>query len=94
LRDLIAEGDARSFYQVPSSKAKDKPGLSYVRGRRITVDFKEREVQTVTVVDSVAGLFLEAAPVDSVQKPKARPAPRRNAGRTAQPPAAARRRRQ
>lgn len=94
LRDLIAEGDARSFYQVPSSKAKDKPGLSYVRGRRITVDFKEREVQTVTVVDSVAGLFMEAAPVDSVEKPRAKAPARRNANRGAQPPAATRRRRQ
>ncbi len=70
LRDLVAEGDARSFYQLPSNKGeRERPGLSYVRGRRITVDFKEREVQTVTVVDSVAGVFLEATPPDTVEAP-------------------------
>lgn len=92
LRDLIAEGDAKSFYQLPSNKGdKDKPGLSYVRGRRITVDFKEREVQTVTVVDSVAGLFLEASPPDTVAA-GTKPAKKRPTRRNAAPATPTRRR--
>ncbi|MBK8249291.1 MAG: hypothetical protein IPK85_18095 [Gemmatimonadetes bacterium] len=73
LRDLVAKGQASSFYQMPSNRGeKDKPGLSYVRGRVIALDFKAREVQTVTVTDSVAGLFLEATPPDTLPPDKAR----------------------
>ncbi|MCC6319540.1 MAG: hypothetical protein IT361_17850 [Gemmatimonadaceae bacterium] len=65
--DLVADGNASSFYQIPANDGdREKPGINYVRGRRITVDFKAQDVSTVTVVDSVAGVFLEAAPVDTL----------------------------
>ena len=71
--DLIADGGARSYYHVPSNKGdKNRPGINYVVGRKITVDFKDRVVNTVTVDDSVSGLFLEAAPIDTLPpNPKA-----------------------
>lgn len=94
LRDLVARGAARSFYQMPSNRGeKDKPGLSYVRGRIISVDFKSREVQTVTVTDSVAGVFLEATPPDTLPPTKAKPTRRpTRAPAPARPGAAPRRR--
>lgn len=87
IRDLLASGTASSFYQVANSKGEGKPGMNYVRGRQIVVDFKEQEVQTVTVVDSASGIFLEALP-DSVAN--AAKAPARRPG-TRRPPTAARR---
>ncbi|MBL8960118.1 MAG: hypothetical protein JNJ98_09710, partial [Gemmatimonadetes bacterium] len=94
LRDLVARGQASSFYQMPSNRGeKDKPGLSYVRGRVIALDFKAREVQTVTVTDSVAGLFLEATPPDTLPPDKARAVKRPpRAAAPARPGAAPRRR--
>ncbi|MEP7381938.1 MAG: LptA/OstA family protein [Gemmatimonadota bacterium] len=65
IRDLLASGSASSFYQVANNKGEDRPGMNYVRGREIVVDFSSQVVQTVTVVDSAAGIFLEAVP-DSV----------------------------
>jgi lipopolysaccharide export system protein LptA len=86
IRDLLASGSAQSYYQVPNSKGVEKPGINYVRGRQIVVDFRQQEVQTVTVIDSAAGIFLEAVP-DSVAAKATDPSrrPRR------QPPAATRR---
>lgn len=87
IRDLLASGSASSFYQVANNKGERKPGMNYVRGRQIVVDFKEQEVQTVTVVDSASGIFLEALP-DSVA---AKPATPRKGATTRRPPAATRR---
>jgi len=82
IRDLLASGNASSFYQVPNSKAADKPGINYVRGRQIIVDFKERDVQTVTVVDSASGIFLEAVADTAAAKPGT---PTRRPGRNTPP---------
>lgn len=92
IRDLLASGHASSFYQVPNSKAVDKPGINYVRGRQIVVDFKNQDVQTVTVVDSASGVFLEAAADTAAAKPGT-PArrPSRNAPAVRRPPNAVRR---
>ncbi|MBC7898381.1 MAG: hypothetical protein H7066_23370 [Cytophagaceae bacterium] len=88
--DLIADRNASSFYQIPSNSGdKTRPGVNYVRGSRITVDFKEQAVNTVTVTDSVSGVFLEAAPLDTLPPdPKApkKPAPRRVVPATQAPP--------
>lgn len=81
--DLVADKNASSFYQIPSENGDPtRPGVNYVRGGRITVDFKEQDVNTVTVTDSVSGLFLEAAPLDTLppdpkapKKPPARRTP-------------------
>jgi lipopolysaccharide export system protein LptA len=86
LRDLKASGNASSFYQMPSQRGdKQRPGLSYVRGREITIDFNDREVQTVAVTDSVAGVFLEASPPVDSSKVDAKPSNRRRT--PARPPA-------
>ncbi|MGQ0648817.1 MAG: LptA/OstA family protein [Gemmatimonadaceae bacterium] len=83
--DLVADGSASSFYHVPSTKGdKAKPGVNYVKGGRITIDFKEREVSTVTVDDSVFGVFLEAVQADSL--PPGTPRPRPPARRPQQTP--------
>ena len=84
IRELVSSGTASSYYQVPSNSGSDKPGINYVRGRQIVVDFKSQEVQTVTVIDSASGIFLEAKP-DSVEEKK--PAAPRRAPRPAQQPA-------
>ena len=84
IRELVSSGSASSYYQVPNNSGSDKPGINYVRGRQIVVDFKSQEVQTVTVIDSASGIFLEAKP-DSVQNTK--PAAPRRAPRPGQQPA-------
>jgi hypothetical protein len=70
MRALVASGSASSYYQLPNNQGpKTKPGLNYVRGRQIVVDFKERDVQTVTVFEKASGVYLEAQP-DSVANAK------------------------
>lgn len=88
IRDLLASGTASSFYQVANNKGAGKPGMNYVRGRQIIVDFKEQEVHTVTVVDSASGIFLEALPDSVVAKPAT---PRKGANSRRRQPTAARR---
>lgn len=86
IRDLLASGSASSFYQVANNKGEDRPGMNYVRGREIVVDFTNQEVHTVTVVDSASGIFLEAVPdsvaADSAKAAKSRATKRGTAGRT------------
>ncbi|MFN8581877.1 MAG: hypothetical protein U0163_13000 [Gemmatimonadaceae bacterium] len=74
---LVASGSASSYYQVPSNKGeKDRPGVNYVRGRLIRVDFAAGDVQTVTVTDSVSGLYLEAAADTTTKTTKGKPKPK------------------
>lgn len=66
IRELIARGAASSFYQIPSNKGeKSQPGLNYVRGEVIRVDFREGEVETVTVRNQAAGMYLEPTSIDT-----------------------------
>jgi len=84
IRELVASGAASSFYQLPSNSGqKDKPGLNYVRGGLIRIDFSESEVQTVTVENQAAGVYLEPAK-DSTATP--RPGARRPPAAPAVPP--------
>lgn len=82
IRDLVAHGNARSFYQVATREGRDSPpAINYVRGRVITVTFQDQEVEQVSITDQASGVYLEApaaaadttlnAPRDSV--PAARP---------------------
>jgi hypothetical protein len=60
LRELFAVGNAASYYQVPSGDGPSAPpSLNYVRGTSITVTFGNGDVQTVTVHEQAAGMFLE-----------------------------------
>lgn len=73
MREVIAEGNARAFYQVPpSGNVRGTPSLSYNRGRRITVRFAEGEMESVTVSEQASGLYLEpaAAPPDTSRNPR------------------------
>lgn len=66
---LTASGNASSYYQMaPAKGPKDRPSLSYTKGRLIQLDFKDREVQTVHVEEKASGLYLEAT-TDSTTTP-------------------------
>lgn len=89
IQTLVAEGNARSFYQVPNQDGRDAPpGINYVRGRIITVTFADQQVDEVTITDQATGVYLEvpraaadttlAAPADRARTPRpAPPLPRR-----------------
>jgi len=77
IRELLATGNASSFYQIPSNKgASDPPNLNYVRGRVITVSFTNQEVQSVVVEDEAAGIFLEPGSDSTATKQKRPGTPR------------------
>ena len=75
IKELLANGNASSFYQIPSNKgAAAPPNLNYVRGRTITVNFTNQEVQSVVVQEQAAGIYAEpASDSTAANKPKTRP---------------------
>lgn len=64
IREVVAEGQARSFYQLAGkdAKAAGKPNINYVTGKGITVSFEEKQVKLVTVREQASGVYLEAVP--------------------------------
>ena len=88
IRDLVAHGHARSFYQVATREGRSAaPAINYVRGRVITVTFQDQEVEQVSITEQAAGVYLEApgaaadstlaAPRDSVPPTRRPPTPAR-----------------
>lgn len=78
IRELVAAGNARSFYQMKSSKAgQTQPSVNYVRGRIIDIDFDQGTVSTVTVTDRATGVLIEPAAESAVARPAIPPAPAR-----------------
>jgi hypothetical protein len=70
VRQIIALVDARSFYQMKNSKGPaDEPSVNYVRGRVIEIDFEDRKVATVTVIDQATGVMLEPVSQPASTKP-------------------------
>ena len=62
IRQIVALSNARSFYQMKNSKGPaNEPTVNYVRGRVIQIDFEDRKVATVTVIDQATGLMIEPA---------------------------------
>src|SRR3954463_14247190 len=60
VRQILALGDARSFYQMKNSKGpQTEPSVNYVRGRTIDIEFANKKVATVTVTDQATGVMLE-----------------------------------
>lgn len=60
IKSILADGSARSYYQMHSQNApKNRPGVNYVRGRRITAYFNDGKVETVVVTDKAAGVYIE-----------------------------------
>jgi lipopolysaccharide export system protein LptA len=91
VREIVATGNASSYYQVAASKGpKDRPGVNYVRGSQILVNFAQGEVQTVTVKEEAAGMYLEAEDSAAAAR-KAKIANPRGGSPASRPPAATRR---
>jgi lipopolysaccharide export system protein LptA len=66
IRDLLAHGNARSYYQVASREGRGAPpAINYVRGRIITVTFQDQEVEQVSITDQAAGIYLEPSQADT-----------------------------
>jgi hypothetical protein len=62
VRQIVALGNARSYYQMKNSKGSaTEPTVNYVRGRIIDIEFQNRKVATVTVIDKATGVMLEPA---------------------------------
>jgi hypothetical protein len=73
IREIVAEGNARSFYQMKNSKGTEtQPSVNYVRGRIIDILFEDRRVSTVTVTDKATGVMIEPAE-ETAAKPGATP---------------------
>ena len=63
-REVIATGDAKSYYQMPGeSRTKGPPTINYVRGRVITAAFTEGRLNIVTVSEKAGGVVLEPTKV-------------------------------
>ena len=78
LTEVQALGSARAFQQFASEDGgKDRPNLSYNRGRVIIVRFEGGEVARVDVQDRASGLYLEPAPAPADPTPSTVPAPGR-----------------
>jgi hypothetical protein len=76
IRQLLANGNASSFYHIASNKGvKAAPNVNYVRGRLITVSFQNQEVQSVVVEEQAAGIFAEPADSTSAKPRQRAPAP-------------------
>jgi hypothetical protein len=75
IRELVAAGNASALYQVPpdSGGARGRPGINYVRGGEIRLEFAGGEVATVTVKDKVAGVYLEPRADTAAARRPARP---------------------
>ena len=74
IREIVAEGNARSFYQMKNSKGlQTEPTVNYVRGRIIDIIFENAKVATVTVTDKATGVLIEPAAASTGEKPGAIP---------------------
>ena len=59
--------EARAYYHVVASDTASRlPAINYVVGRRIALEFAARQLMSVTVRDSVAGIYAE--PIDSTRR--------------------------
>jgi hypothetical protein len=75
IREIVAEGNARSFYQMKNSKGpQTQPTVNYVRGRIIDIIFEDRKVSTVTVTEKATGVLIEPAADTAAGKPRTTPA--------------------
>ncbi|MGQ0639444.1 MAG: hypothetical protein ACT4P6_01535 [Gemmatimonadaceae bacterium] len=61
VRNLVASGNASSYFQVPPSDsvARGSPAINYVRGRLIEVEFAKGEAEIVRVLDMATGVYVE-----------------------------------
>jgi hypothetical protein len=72
IREIVAEGKARSFYQMKNSKGpQTAPSVNYVVGRIIDIVFENAKVATVTVTEKATGVLIEPAEASASTKPGA-----------------------
>jgi hypothetical protein len=77
IRQIVAQGNARSFYQMKNSKGPaTEPTVNYVRGKSIRLDFRERKVATVTVTEQASGVLIEPAAAATTPAASSTPATR------------------
>ena len=70
VREIVASGHARSFYQMKNSKGPPtQPSVNYVLGRIIDILFEQGKVATVTVTDQATGILVEPAAASTNVKP-------------------------
>jgi len=63
IRELIAVGNAKSYYHLaPSDSSATRAAINYVLGREINVDFQEQRVARVRVIGQAGGVYLEPRP--------------------------------
>jgi hypothetical protein len=87
IREIVAEGNARSFYQMKNSKGpQTEPTVNYVVGRIIDIMFEEGKVATVTVIEKATGVLIEPAAVSTGEKPGPAAAQTKKAPPPAKPP--------
>jgi hypothetical protein len=87
IREIIAEGNAKSFYQMKNSKGpQTEPTVNYVGGRIIDILFEDGKVATVTVTDKATGVLIEPAAASTGDKPGAGPAQAKKPPAVAKPP--------
>jgi hypothetical protein len=86
IRQLVASGHASALYHMtPSDTSSHRPAINHVTARIITIDFDNRQVATVSTVDSVLGIFLEPRPDSTARRANAKPA-RPGVAKPAAPP--------
>ena len=87
IREIIAEGNAMSFYQMKNSKGpQTEPTVNYVRGRIIDLIFEQGKVATVTVTDKATGVLIEPAAASTGEKPGSAPEQTKKSPAAARPP--------
>jgi hypothetical protein len=83
VREVVARGSASSYYHIAAQNGDPtRPGINYVRGSAITVALRDQQVQTVTVSDSAAGVYLEPRTDSAATPERAAPATPRQQERT------------
>jgi hypothetical protein len=71
IRQLVAKGEAKSFYHLPPSDSTARaPAINYVTGEVITIAFDSQRVARVTVGGQRAGLYLEPSDTASAESPR------------------------
>ncbi len=69
VKTIFARTNARAYYHIKNDKFKDRPGVNYVTGRDIDLDFRNGGIDTVKVRDKASGVDVEAMDTTIVAKP-------------------------
>ncbi|MEO7040803.1 MAG: hypothetical protein ABI035_00930 [Gemmatimonadaceae bacterium] len=71
VKTIIARKNSRAYYHVKNAAYKNRPGVNYVTGKDIDINFLNGGVDTVKVRDKASGIYMEA--VDTTVKAKPKP---------------------